>query len=84
MCSSDLVGGVPDVVDDGVTGLLVPARDGVQMAAAFAGLAPAHEQRLEMGRRGRERARARYSHTRLVQDIDALYGSALARRRRTT
>jgi glycosyltransferase involved in cell wall biosynthesis len=78
------VGGVPDVVADGETGLLVPSRDAVQMAAAFVDLASGHERRLEMGRRGRERARARYSHTRLVDDIDALYGSALARKRRVT
>jgi glycosyltransferase involved in cell wall biosynthesis len=75
------VGGVPDVVDPGVTGLLVPARDAGAMSAALIALAADRERRAVMGRAGRERARARYSYRRLVDDIEQLYVTELQRKR---
>jgi glycosyltransferase involved in cell wall biosynthesis len=39
------VGGVPELVEDGVTGVLVPAGDAAALAAALAGLAGAPERR---------------------------------------
>lgn len=55
------VGGVPDVVVDGVTGLLVPPRDPPALARAMGALLddPAHRQ--AMGQAGRARVEARFS-----------------------
>lgn len=51
------VGGVPELVEDGRTGLLVAPRDGRALAAALATLAGDAARRAEMGARGRERAK---------------------------
>lgn len=75
------VGGVPDVVEDGRTGWLVPARDERGLAGAFVRLAETALERERFGQAGRERAQARYAHTRLVSDIEQLYTRELARRR---
>ncbi len=50
------VGGVPELVDDGVTGLLVPAGDSRALAAALASLVTDAGRRREFGRAARERA----------------------------
>ncbi len=72
------VGGVPDVVDDGVDGLLVPVGDVEAIAAALERLAHDPELRARMGRAGRERVIPRYRVERLVDDVDALYRELLA------
>jgi glycosyltransferase involved in cell wall biosynthesis len=77
------VGGVPDVVEPGVTGLLVPAQDPDAMAAALLELATDPDRRAALGGEGRRRARERYSHVRLVDEIEALYVRELAQKRGT-
>jgi glycosyltransferase involved in cell wall biosynthesis len=77
---STAVGGVPDVVDNGVTGVLVSARDVTAMSEAFLQLAGNRSLRQRMGAAGRARALTRYAHVRLVDDIERLYSQALARR----
>ncbi len=71
------VGGVPDVVDDGGTGLLVPCGDADRFADALVRLASSEETRTQMGVAARLRARERYSHVRLVDDLERLYADGL-------
>lgn len=71
------VGGVPDVVEHGVCGLLVPSQDPEAFAAALVRLATDAGLRRRMGQAGRARARDRYSHVRLVHEIEALYERGL-------
>ncbi len=78
------VGGVPDVVEPGVCGLLVPARSANAMAAAFVRLAGDPSLRRAMGAAGRARVRERYSHLRLVTEIEALYERGLQELRTST
>ncbi|MBS1121393.1 MAG: glycosyl transferase group 1 [Deltaproteobacteria bacterium] len=66
------VGGLPSVVDEGVTGLLVPVEDRA-LGAALARLESDREAARAMGAKGREVALARYSHDRMVDDYAALY-----------
>ncbi|HUR34734.1 MAG TPA: glycosyltransferase [Vicinamibacterales bacterium] len=75
------VGGVPDVVDADASGLLVAARDVIAFSRALVDLASSPERRLKMGHAGRAIARARYSHVRLVTEIEALYERGLADKR---
>ncbi len=75
------VGGVPDVVDDGETGLLVAPGDAEGLAAAMARLAADPAARCRMGGLGRQRAAAAFGHERLVDDIERLYAGALADKR---
>ncbi|MCL4308168.1 MAG: glycosyltransferase family 4 protein [Candidatus Thermoplasmatota archaeon] len=52
------VGGIPEVVADGVTGRLVPPRDPTALAEALQALASDPSLRWRLGRSGQERARA--------------------------
>jgi glycosyltransferase involved in cell wall biosynthesis len=67
------VGGIPEVVEDGRTGLLVPARDDEALARQILGLAEDPVRREQMGRLGRERASALFSEDRMVEEYDRSY-----------
>jgi glycosyltransferase involved in cell wall biosynthesis len=73
------VGGVPSVVEDGVTGLLVPPGDPEALAEAVLALLRDPERRKAMGRAARDRA-TRFRAERLLGDIDGLYRVCLRRR----
>jgi glycosyltransferase involved in cell wall biosynthesis len=77
------VGGVPDVVEDGRSGLLVPPGDPAALADALAAMATDPEMRLRMGDAGRASVGDRYAIPRLVSDVDALYRDLLERPQRT-
>lgn len=72
------VGGVPDVVEHGTDGFLVPVGDIEAITAALERLARNPELRAELGRAGRERTLPRYRVERLVDDVDTLYRVLLA------
>jgi glycosyltransferase involved in cell wall biosynthesis len=74
------VGGVPDVVRDGVDGHLVEVGDASTLGERLAELARDPARREEMGKEGRARVVERYAVSRLVDDIDALYRELLAER----
>jgi glycosyltransferase involved in cell wall biosynthesis len=71
------VGGVPDVVRDGVDGFLVEAGDVDGAAARLAELAADPTLRRRLGESGRRRVLERYSVARLVDDVDRLYRAVL-------
>jgi glycosyltransferase involved in cell wall biosynthesis len=71
------VGGVPDVVRDGVDGFLVEPGAVDELAERLAELARDPARREEMGREGRERVLPRYAVGRLIDDVDALYRELL-------
>lgn len=66
-------GGIPEVVVDGTTGLLVPPRDHEAMAAAIVTLLKDEAMRCRMGEAGLARARERFSAERMVQDTLHVY-----------
>lgn len=74
------VGGNPVLVEDGVTGLLVPAGDARALADAIARVVGDDAARVEMGRRGRAAA-ARLSWDACVRAHVALYEGLRAARR---
>jgi glycosyltransferase involved in cell wall biosynthesis len=74
------VGGVPDVVADGETGLLVNREDERALAEAIARLAREPELRTRLGASARRHVLERFSSDRLVRDIEALYDELLAAR----
>ena len=71
------VGGVPDVVRDGLDGFLVEPGDVEGAASRLADLAADPERRAQLGESGRRRVLRRYSVERLVDDVDRLYRSLL-------
>jgi glycosyltransferase involved in cell wall biosynthesis len=75
------VGGVPDVVRDGVDGFLVEPGDTEAAAERLATLARDPALRGALGEAGRARVRERYSVARLVDDVDRLYRALLESKR---
>jgi glycosyltransferase involved in cell wall biosynthesis len=71
------VGGVPDVVRDGIDGFLVEPGATDELAERLARLAADPALRERMGAAGRERVLDRYAVSRLVEDTDLLYRSLL-------
>jgi len=65
-------GGVPEAVEDGVTGLLVDGADVAELEKAMAALAESRELRAQYGIAGRERAVRRFSWDRAARDVDAV------------
>jgi glycosyltransferase involved in cell wall biosynthesis len=71
------VGGVPEIIDSGSTGLLVPAGDARALGRAAATLAADPALRSRMAESGRESARARFGIAAMVRAITALYADLL-------
>jgi glycosyltransferase involved in cell wall biosynthesis len=76
-CSKAIVatraGGIPEVVDDGATGVLVPPRDHRAMAAAIVRMLKDEETRRQMGEAGFARVRERFTVERMVAGTAAVY-----------
>jgi glycosyltransferase involved in cell wall biosynthesis len=72
------VGGVPDVVRDGLDGYLVEPGDVDALAGRLARLAADPDLARRMGEAGRARVRSRYSVERLIDDVDRFYLALLA------
>jgi alpha-maltose-1-phosphate synthase len=67
------VGGIPEVVADGDTGLLVPADDPAALAAALNSLLADPARAAAMGAAGRKRALAEFSWDAIAAQTAALY-----------
>jgi glycosyltransferase involved in cell wall biosynthesis len=70
--------GIPEVVADGVTGLLVPERDYRAMAERMVELALDPARRLQMGQAGIERAAERFTMPLMIQRTLRLHAEVLA------
>jgi alpha-maltose-1-phosphate synthase len=69
------VGGIPEVVVDGETGLLVPPGDPGALAAAINALISDQARAAQLGARGRARAAAEFSWTAIAATTAGLYAS---------
>jgi glycosyltransferase involved in cell wall biosynthesis len=67
------VGGIPEVVEDGVSGILVPPGDAAALARAVESLLTDPSRRTLMGGAARQRARERFSADVVVPQYEALY-----------
>ncbi|MCX5753621.1 MAG: glycosyltransferase family 4 protein [Candidatus Krumholzibacteria bacterium] len=67
------IGGIPEMVDDGVNGLLAPAGDAGALAAALRRMLGDRRVREEMGRRGREKAERHYGREKHYGEIERIY-----------
>lgn len=71
------VGGLPEVVEDGVTGLIVPPRNPEKTALAIEKLILDSSLRAEMGKAGRKRVFQLYNWHNNVQQMISIYKGAL-------
>ena len=67
------IGGLPEIVADGETGILVPPGDAGLLGQAIGRLIENEALRLEMGRKGRERFRQEFSAEVVVPKIEEAY-----------
>jgi glycosyltransferase involved in cell wall biosynthesis len=72
-CVGTSAGGIPEAVEDEVTGLVVPPRDPAALAAAIARLLKDQPLRARLGRAGLARVRERFSVERMVEGTLAAY-----------
>ncbi len=71
------VGGVPEVVTDGVDGYLVEPRDVAGAAGRALEILSDEQRRREMGRLARKNAQARYCSTKIIPQYEEYYGKVL-------
>ncbi len=71
------VGGIPEVIEDGVSGLLVPSDDAEGLARAVESLIQDPSRRAALGRAAQHRARERFSAEAIVPRYEALYRSVM-------
>jgi glycosyltransferase involved in cell wall biosynthesis len=76
---STRVGGIPDVIEHGVHGLLVDRRDPRSLSTSIEMLLRDRARAAEMGRRGRDRRRTEFDISATVRRIESLYEDLHAR-----
>jgi spore coat protein SA len=67
------VGGIPEIVDDGVTGVLVGADDAGALARAASGLLAEPARRAAIGAAARDKIIAGYTWDRLVDELERVF-----------
>lgn len=72
------VGGIPEVVADGETGLLVPPDDPDALAESINALTRDRDRAKAMGTAGRERAQSQFDWGKIAQQTAELYRSVVA------
>ena len=75
---STLVGGIPEIVDDGVTGLLVKPEDAFELAKAIEYLIRNPQVAEVMSRRGPEQIKDKFSPDKSVEKLEEIYMDLLA------
>lgn len=76
---STCVGGLPEVVADGTTGVLVSPNDPAGLAAAILRMAADYDSARAMGREGRARVERDFTIAASVEKTEAVYRSAIER-----
>jgi colanic acid/amylovoran biosynthesis glycosyltransferase len=76
------VGGVPELVEDGVSGILIPNEDRDALVAAMQRMVEQPDLRVQMGQAARCRAVERFDIRQTVRAYEALYEEILQRKRR--
>jgi colanic acid/amylovoran biosynthesis glycosyltransferase len=74
-------GGIPDIIDNNVTGYLVKERDFAEMGERLAELLSDEPLRLLMGRAAREKMEREYDIRQRISVLEALYDSVVEARR---
>ena len=73
------LGGVPELIEPGVGGRIVPPNDPAALGEALAGLVSDPSAAMEMGKRGREKAEREFTPGVHMERLDGLYDEARQR-----
>jgi len=71
------VGGVPEVIAEGETGLVVPPGDPQALAAAVGSLLADPERAVAMGERGRQRVAANFDVELMIERTKGVYADVM-------
>ena len=71
------VGGIPDLVEHGVNGLLVSPGDVLELSNAIEKIVRDKKLALEMSKKGRKRITEQFSADAMVQSIEKVYNECL-------
>jgi glycosyltransferase involved in cell wall biosynthesis len=71
-------GGIPEIIVDGKTGILVESGDSQMLAKALSELLASPARRIEMGRAGFERVTEQFTRKAMFNGYERLYGELLA------
>jgi glycosyltransferase involved in cell wall biosynthesis len=74
------VGGIPEAIEEGVSGLLVPPRSPQELARALERLGRDADLRRQFGERARQVAGERFSASGMVRRVNAVYREVLGQR----
>ena len=72
-CVTTAVGGIPAVIDDGISGMMVEPGDATALASAVAALLSDRDRIEAMGRRARERVEGHFSARAMAEGIEGIY-----------
>jgi glycosyltransferase involved in cell wall biosynthesis len=72
------VGGIPEVIEHGVNGYLIPPADNNALAQAVIELLSHPQLGMELGRRGRETVKERFTLKRMVKEFETFYYELVA------
>ncbi|MDN2580818.1 glycosyltransferase family 4 protein [Aquibium sp. ELW1220] len=72
-CISTPISGIPELIDDGRTGILVPANDPAALAAAMADAIRSPDLRARIGTAAMERVHAHFDHRGTIGQLIALF-----------
>ncbi len=73
------VGGIPEMIEDGKTGLLVPPHDPASLADAIVRLLVDHPLADTLGRAGHDLVHARFCVELMVQTVESIYDESVVR-----
>jgi len=76
------VGGIPEMIEDGRTGLLVPSHDAPALAAAITRLLTDHALADTLGRAGHDLAYDQFCVEQMVRSVETIYDEAVDQERR--
>ena len=74
-------GGIPEIIDDGIDGVLVEPGDSVALAGAIASMLNDPDRRRLMAGHGREKVAVRFSFEQMTRAYEAMYQHLLERSR---
>ncbi|MEO6882913.1 MAG: glycosyltransferase [Bacteroidia bacterium] len=72
------VGGLPEVIENGITGIIVPPKDSIALANALEKLILDEDLRVNMGKQGRIRVQRLYDWNENVQQMTEIYQNIIS------
>lgn len=75
------IGGLPEVIEDGKTGILCPPGDSAAIGEALIRLLSDPVQAAAMGRAGRERFESKFTSKEMIRNLEGLYERLITARR---